>query len=185
MYILGIEMSASENEEWFEITQDLWLDPKAFPKKLKLCSDASVPQPVIDELTTASIPILTAYDDKVSTHSDKSILAWSKRKKRVLLTMDRDFWNDRKFPLQIVHGLIFIDVSPNNIDDALKVFGLIYGTFASSYSIDWWQNMMARALPENYFLKMRTWEGMKSEYEIRLMDGILYAREIPQVDIIE
>jgi len=167
----------NEDNDWFEITEDLWLDPRTSPKKLKLCSDSSIPQPIVSELRSIGIPVVTAYEDGVSSHSDSSILAWAKREKRILLTMDHDFWDDRKFPLQTVRGLIFIDVSPEDINSALKAFGLIYGTFASSYSLEWWQNMKARATTQFYLLKMRSWEGKVVQYEIKLEGGITYARE--------
>jgi hypothetical protein len=167
-----------DEDEWFEISEDLWLDPNRKPKKLKLCSDASVPQPIIDELRDAGIPVLTVYEADVATHADETILAWSRRNNRVLLTMDRDFWNGQKFPLHTVPGLIFLDVPPEDIDGALETFGLIYGTFASSYSLDWWESMKARATPSGYFLKMRNWEGRILQYEIKLEEGILFAREL-------
>ena len=169
-----------EQGEWFEISEDLWRDPKTQPKKLKLCADASVPQPFVEELKRAGIPIRTASEDDLVSHSDNDILAWAKRSKRVLVTLDRDFWNDSKFALQSVPGVIFVDVAPDDIDGALRSFGLVYGTFAISYSLDWWEGMMARATPEGYVLKMRTWEGRVSRYAIKLAAGKVFARELTQ-----
>jgi hypothetical protein len=31
------------DDEWFEVGNDLWLDPKTKPKKLKLFADAQIP----------------------------------------------------------------------------------------------------------------------------------------------
>lgn len=165
-----------EEGEWFEISEDLWHPPQ--PKKLKLCADASVPQPFVEELREADIPIRTASEDNLASRSDNDILAWAQRSKRVLITLDRDFWNDRKFPLRSVPGVIFVDVAPDDIDAALQAFGLLYGTFASSYPLDWWRRMKARATPEGYVLKMRTWEGRVARYAIKLKAGKLLAREL-------
>ena len=168
----------TDNNDWFEISDELWLDPKSHPKRLKLFIDANIPQLVIDELKGAGIPIITALEEHIEAREDKSILGWVKKSKRVLLTLDRDFWDDQKFPMQDVPGVIFVDVPPNNTDLILQAFGLIYGTFASSYSLDWWQNMKARATPSCYYLKTRNWEGRIAKYEIRLKGGKLLAREL-------
>lgn len=167
-----------DSSEWFEISDDLWLDPKFVPKKLKLCADANIPRPIIEEIRQAGIPIRTATEDKAATHSDESILAWVRRCKRVLLTLDRDFWDDKKFPLQSVPGIIFIDVAPNDFAAILRSFGLIFGTFANSYPLDWWEQMKARVLPEGYVLKMRNWDGRTVEYAIKLKSGRIFAREL-------
>ena len=167
-----------EDDDWFEISEDLWRDVHTQPKKFKLCADANIPQAFVDELRRAGILIRTASEDRVVTCSDDDILAWAKRSKRVLVTLDRDFWDDRKFPLQSVSGVVFLDVLPKNIDAALKAFDLIYGTFASSYSLDRWEGMKARATPEGYVLKIRTWEGRISQYSIKLKSGKLIAREL-------
>lgn len=172
-------MSAEANEdEWFDISEDMWVEPNTTPRKLKLCSDASVPQPIIDELRNAGLSVLTAYECNVATHADEAILAWSRRNGRVLLTMDRDFWDDRKFPLQVVPGVIFLDVPPDSVDEAMSAFGLMYGTFARTYSLEYWWGKKARVTPSRYFLKMRMPEGDVMHYEVKLEAGGLLARQL-------
>jgi len=170
--------SFDDGDDWFEISEDLWRDPRARPKKLKLCADASVPQQFVDEVRQANIPVRIASEDGLSNRPDAEILAWANRAGRVLITFDQDFWDDRKFPLQNVKGLIFVDASPSKIDDALMAFGLVYGPFASSYSLEWWEGMKVRAKREGFILKMRTWEGKMTQYAIKLVGGRLYAREL-------
>ena len=169
-----------EESAWFEISEEVWRDPQTQPKKLKLCADASVPQPFVEKLREAGIPVRMASEDGLASHSDNDILAWARRSKRVLLTLDRDFWNDRKFPLQRVPGVIFVDVAPNDIDAALRSFDLVYDTFARSYPLDGWEGMKARATPEGYVLKLRDWEGHVARYAIKLKAGRLLARELTQ-----
>jgi len=167
-----------EEGDWFDISDELWLDPQIQPKKLKLCTDANIPLEVVEEIRQAGIPVRTAYEDKIATHSDKAILAWAKRSKRILLTLDRHFWDDKRFPLQNVPGIIFIDVPPDNVDNILKSFGLIYGTFACSYHLDWWEGTKARAIPDGYVLRFWNWKGRTVEYAVKLKSGILLAREL-------
>ncbi|HLG30998.1 MAG TPA: DUF5615 family PIN-like protein [Candidatus Brocadiales bacterium] len=169
-----------EQDDWFEIT-NIWLevDPRPKTKKLKLCADASVPRSFVEALKDLyKIPVITAIESNIVTHEDNSILAWSKRNKRVLLTMDRDFWDDKKFPLQNIPGVIFIDVPPSDVDDGLEAFALIYRTLAISFPLDRWPNKKARVTPSKYLLKMRTQEGHLLQYEIKLVAGKLLTREL-------
>ncbi len=168
----------SDGKDWFEVSDDLWLESGIQPKKVKLCADASVPQEFVDEVREAGIPVRTAFEERLNKRSDEEILAWTKREGRVLVTLDRDFWDDRKFPLRKSPGIIFVDVSSEKVGDALSAFGLVYGTFAASYSLDWWGEIKVRAAKEGYVLRMRTWEGRVVEYAFKLIRGQLMAKEL-------
>jgi len=165
--------------DWFEVTETDWLPPLTPSKKLKLYADASVPVPIIKELRGAKIPIESALEEGLSTHDDRTIMGAAKRQGKVLLTMDANFWDDRKFPLHQAHGIIFVDVSPSDIEGILAALGLLYGCFAQRYPLDWWQAMKARATPRGFTLKIHNWEGHNQEYQFRLTsDKGLVAREV-------
>ena len=160
-------------DDWFEISDLIpsLVQPKP-SKKLKLCADASVPREFIDEVRQADIPVETAFEAGLATHDDSDILVWAKRSNRVLITLDRDFWNDRKFPVQNVLGVIFVDVSPDKVNDALRAFGLVYGTFAASYPLDWWIGIKVRATTKGYVMKIHNWEGRVVQYAMKLVIGL-------------
>lgn len=61
----------------------------------------------------------------VANRDDPAVLGVAKKEGKVLLTLDADFWNDRKYPLHQVHGIIFVDVPPDDIDSILRSLGLI------------------------------------------------------------
>jgi len=144
---------------WFEVSETDWLPPLTPTKKLKLYADASVPVPIIKELRGAKIPVQSALEEGLSNLDDQAIIATAKKQGKVLLTMDADFWDDREFPLHQAHGIIFVDVSPSDIEGILAAVGLLYRCFAERYPLDWWQGMKARATPESFVLKIHTWEG--------------------------
>lgn len=165
--------------DWFEVAETDWLPPLTASKKLKLYADASVPLPIIKELRGAKIPIQSALEEGLSTDDDWTIMGAAKRQGKVLLTTDADFWDDRKFPLHQAHGIIFVDVSPSDIEGILAALGLLYGCFAQRYPLDWWQAMKARATPQGFTLKIHNWEGHNQEYQFRLTsDKRLVAREV-------
>lgn len=164
-----------ENEEWFELLEDLLREPGTKPRKLKICADANVPKRLVDEIRRAGVPVQTALESQVSTKSDTSILAWTRSEERVLLTLDRDFWDDRKFPLHKSPGVLLIDVSPARVEDALEAFWLIFETFARY--IGNWNEMKIRASQNGYYLKGIAWDGGIMHYEIKIINGRVMVRE--------
>lgn len=154
------------------------MPPVTPTKKLKLYADASVPLPIIEELRGAKIPVKSALEEDLRKRDDWTIVQAAKKQGRVLLTLDADFWDDRKYPLHRVHGIVFVDVSPSDISGILAALGLFYGCFAQRYPLDWWRAMKARATPQVFNIKVHTWEGRNQQYEFRLTsDKRFMARE--------
>jgi len=168
----------NDSDEWFEIAEDLWRDPRTKPKALKLCADANVPRRFVEELRAVKIPVCTASEEGLNGRADSDILAWAKRRRRVLVTLDRHFWDDKAFPLQEVPGVIWLDVVSGSVEDALAAFGLVYGIFGRSYSLDWWGGTKVRSTTRSFILKMRNWEGRALQYEVRAVGSRAYAREL-------
>lgn len=169
-------MDMNEEDNWFEITVDLFLDPGAEAKKLRLYADVNVPKQMIEDIREESIPIITAVEDGFSSHSDNTIVSRARKLERVLLTFDNDFWNDNKFPLQKIPGIILIDIPSSRISDALKSFWLVYETFAR-FQGNWYQ-MKIRALDNRYFMKGVSWDGDLIRYEVKQEKGVVLAREV-------
>jgi hypothetical protein len=97
----------------------------------------------------------------------------------VLVTLDHGFWDDRKYPLQNVRrGIIFIDERADQHERILRAFGLVYGSFAKSYPLDWWNQMKVKGKVGEFLIKMRTWEGKVAKYKMRLEKGYLVAKEL-------
>lgn len=129
-------MNESHEHEWHEFP---WTEVSAVPqgphKQLKLYADANILKPIIDELRAAGLVVYSVTEAGLGSHPDKSILQRARRASHVLLTMDRDFWDDRKHPLQKSPGIIFIDVAPGKLDKAIEGLAKFYRLFANAYSI--------------------------------------------------
>jgi len=164
-------------DEWFEHTEDLWRQPKELRSRLKLLADENVPQSLIVELKSARISVKTAAETNLCGLSDEKIFDYAKKTGMVLLSLDADFWSDRRFPLQQGGGVIWLNVDDNDVQGALRAFGLIYGTFAKSFGGNWSRGLKARACPDRFFLKMISSAGCKVIYELRLKRRCLVARE--------
>ena len=168
-----------EPSDWFDINESDWLPPTKSTKKLKLYADASVPFPIIKELRDAKIPVKAAVEDGFSSRGDPAIINAARKRGRVLLTLDGDFWDDKKFPLHQAHGVVFVDVPPHDIKGILDAIGLLCVCFAKNYPLNWWRSMKAKCTAHNFTLKIHTWEGRNVSYELKLSgSGQLLAKEL-------
>jgi Domain of unknown function (DUF5615) len=167
----------AEDSEWFEISESDWLEPGLPRKELKLLADAQVPEPVVIEIRSATIKIST-LSVAMRRQPDVNVLQLAQRQGRVLLTLDADFWDDRKHPLQgLAGGIIYVAEPPDQHDRILRAFGLVYGCFAKNYPLDWWGQMKIRAVVGEFSIKHRTWEGKVATDKMRLRKGFLEAKE--------
>lgn len=109
---------------------------------------------------------------------DTDILALAEKQEKVLLTLDKDFWDDRKHPLHTLKtGIIYIAESPAFHDRILRAFGIVYGCFAKSYPLDWWSQIKVRGILGSFELKICNWEGRTVGYQMTLKSGRLLVRE--------
>jgi hypothetical protein len=164
------------DDDWFEVSDRDWL-PTFKPKQLRLLADAQVPEPVVSEIASAGISI-KRLSLQAGRSGDPTVLQLAERSGRVLLTLDQDFWNDRAYPLQAVQrGIIFVAEPPDEQDRVLRAFGLVYGCFAKSYPLDWWNHMKVRAVLGEFEIKTRTWQGKVAKYRMKLRGGYVVAKE--------
>ena len=62
-------MSSIEDDEWLEITEDLFREPGTLPTKIKLYADANVSKQLVDAIRQADVSIHTVYEDRINTQA--------------------------------------------------------------------------------------------------------------------
>jgi predicted nuclease of predicted toxin-antitoxin system len=92
-------------QEWHEFQDEGVQMPPGPRKKLTLLADACVPKLLVDELRAFGLTIRTAAEMGIAGHPDENVCTLAARLGWVILTMDRDFWDDRKHPLQKCPGI--------------------------------------------------------------------------------
>jgi hypothetical protein len=84
---------------WFALSADLWLEQGEIPRKVRLVADTNFPAGLVEALEKAKLSIATARSLGLERLADGALLAQAMARGRVLITLDRDFWCDEKFPL--------------------------------------------------------------------------------------
>ena len=165
-------------QEWHEFEWDKAPRmPRGPHKKLKLYADINVPQPLVQELRSAGLVVHSARGKGSSRRPDQNIYQEARDQGLVLLTMDRDFWDDRKHPLQTTSGIIFVDLPPDEPEKACDGLARFYALFAKYFPLDWWKGTKARVYGNGFVLRNHTWKGQISEDEFHLREsGKLFTR---------
>jgi predicted nuclease of predicted toxin-antitoxin system len=163
--------------EWSPTDFKLGIEKKA--QKIKLCADANIPKSLVDNIKEMGIPVITVYDAGIETHSDSNVMTWVRKSKRVLITMDDDFWDDKRFPIVNNPGLIFLDFRPSDLSLSIQAFELVYYTFAKFFPSNWWYaHAKVRVMRPGYIIKMTGYLGKIETYAFRLKSGVLMFKQL-------
>lgn len=163
------------DDGWFAITSDIWREPGEILQKLKIIADANFPIQLVRLLRKRKFDVKTAQSLGWDKLSDKHLLQRVSKRGCVLITFDRDFWSDLKFPLHYPGSIIFIDGKDERIGrtegfDLLCAFLLNYG--------GGWSRRKFRATSVSVLMKGISFENKKYVYEMRILRGGVYAREV-------
>lgn len=155
----------------------MWKDPGEKPRKLRLVSDTNFPFALVEALRRRGVEIKTAQELGAANLSDEELLGRVTKDGYLLITMDRDFWSDAKFPLHKAGGIIFIDgkdarISETDGFELLVVFLLSIG--------GGWTWGKFRASSERVHAKIIGVDGKKVVYEIKPFRPLVYAREVTE-----
>jgi predicted nuclease of predicted toxin-antitoxin system len=83
-----------------------------------LCFDENFPQQIIDAAKSGgplrnSFKLLSVFDFNNQGRDDQFQLGFCKAKDFVLVTLDKDFMDDRRFPIQNLPGIIVVAAAKN------------------------------------------------------------------------
>ncbi|MFZ5631941.1 MAG: DUF5615 family PIN-like protein [Bacillota bacterium] len=171
-------MGYSTEKEWKTLQVDKSFKIPTNAKKLRLFADQNIPMPIILDLRSSGLLIDSVVEAGFLHHPDENIYKQAKKRNRILLTMDRDFWSDEKHSLQQTRGIIFLDIPPDQKDKAIEALARFWVSFAKYYPHDWWQGLKARVSVDGFVLKYTAWNGKVSEDEYRVINGQVFTRKI-------
>ena len=101
---------------------------RAFRREAKFYAETSVEQVAVEILHDLGFKVSTSGEVGLSEHDDADHLGYARRENRILLTKDKDFLDDRKFPYQQSPGIVVLDIDPvtqESLADALYVLKVV------------------------------------------------------------
>ena len=151
----------------FRISEDMWKNPHETLPKAKLLADANFPADLTKELKKEKIDIRTAQQLKLERLADDDLLAQAANQRRMLITMDEDFWSERKFPLHRSEAIIFV-ASGGAFNGSDGFYTLVAFLKAVGGG---WNILKIKASADRVFLKMKELSGKVRQYEMKIFRG--------------
>src|SRR5262249_27318453 len=106
-----------------------------FRQKPVLYFDENFPKNVVDALKTNRritryFKIYSVYDFLHQNKDDDFQYSFAKKKRFVLVTLDKEFLNDKKYPIQKIPGIIVVIAGSNQTSRIAQSLGMLIGFLA-------------------------------------------------------
>lgn len=157
----------------------MWREPGEKPLKPRLLADANFPSGLVEVLRKRGIEVRTAQELKVHRFLDEQILQEAAKRGLFLITLDRDFWSDDRFPLQSSGRLVFVDARDERIanTNGFELLVVLLKSWGGGH-----RHGKIRSTASSVYLKFLTVAGRPAVYEFKAIRPYLYAREYQGFD---
>jgi predicted nuclease of predicted toxin-antitoxin system len=169
-----IRSDARFEDGWFEVSEDLWQEPGKKPERLRLLADANFPRGLVERIRKPGIEVKTAQELRIHRLPDEQILQEAANRGFYLITLDRDFWSDERFPLRSSGRLVFVDARDEHIAETngFKLLLVLLKSWGGGHG-----HGKIRATTESVYLKFLNDRGKQAAYEFKAIRPYIYARE--------
>ncbi len=101
-------------------------DTRKTEGKVRCYADHNVDYSIIEALRMKKYDVESAKDIRADNQPDNFHFRRAFQTKRVLITLDKDFLNNDKFPLHQTRGIIILNVDTSNIAHLARAVEIIY-----------------------------------------------------------
>lgn len=156
--------------EWLLLTGLPGFTPEVQHGHIHFCVDHDVNSEVVRDLReNLGMNLECARDNGLDGKDDDAIMAWVRKRGRVLLTSNHhDFCNEQKHKTHESPGVIAIGL-PNDgahVPETLWMLDLLFVQLANHVPRDWWARTKIRIYASHFELTMHR-NGRISRYELR------------------
>ena len=137
--------------------------------KPRFYADENFPNFATTVLLRRGANVLTVQDAKRERHPDENHSAEALRLHRVLITCDRDYLDERRFPLIHCPAIVVCDFGRNTADEILDTFDCLGGIFRAPQFYDKWSKIDAKR--ESWTEYSRVLDGTTSRHRYRVHRG--------------
>lgn len=140
-------------------------------KKLRFYTDADVPTQAVEILREQRFNVLTAEEAGRKRHSDENHVAEARKQGRILITRDRDYMNERRFPLHKCPTIVVCNFGSGMHDQILSTFDCLAMIATMPDFYDEWVKIDAN--PSEWTETMRLGDGTTARNRHRFYQGEL------------
>ena len=150
--------------------QQVW-DYSKRKAKARFYADENFPEQAIGLLRTMGAKVQTHHHARLSGHPDQDQLAYAREKGLVLVTCDRDFLDERRYPLIHCPAIFVFDFGSGSLKELKQAFSCLAGVFRTAQFFDKWCKVDAKR--DCWTEHFRHLDGTTSKQRLRLLKGKL------------
>lgn len=147
------------------------LDYRRRKAKPKFYADENFPNGAARLLRKMGARLLTAQEAGLTKHPDENHAAYALRRGYVLLTCDRDYLNERRFPLIHCPAIVVFGFGSGSIEQIRDAFTCLKTMFGSPQFFDKWIKIDAKRTSWTEYA--RHLDGTTSRSRYRVFQGRL------------
>jgi predicted nuclease of predicted toxin-antitoxin system len=120
------------------------LDYRARGAKARFYADENFPSVAVSMLRKMGARVRTAREAGLTGHSDENHVAYALREGLILLSRDRDFLNEKRFPLICCPAIFVFDFGSGTAAEMKHAFRSLACVFSTPQFFDKWWKIDAR-----------------------------------------
>jgi predicted nuclease of predicted toxin-antitoxin system len=148
------------------------IDYLARRAKARFYSDENFPAQAVHLLRQIGAKVKTAQEAGLISHPDENQLAYARRNGLIFLTCDRDFLDNRRFPLIHCPAIFVLDFGSGSAREMRQTFRCLSGALQMPQFFDKWWKVDAKR--DGWTELVRYQDGSTSRHRMRLFRGKLY-----------
>jgi predicted nuclease of predicted toxin-antitoxin system len=139
--------------------------------KARFYADENFPERAISLLRSMGAKVQTHYHAGLSGHPDQDQLAHALRNGLALVTCDRDFLDERRYPLVHCPAIFVFDFGSGSVDEMKQAFNCLAAVLRTPQFYDKWCKVDAKR--DCWTELFRHLDGTTSRKRLRLWQGRL------------
>jgi predicted nuclease of predicted toxin-antitoxin system len=147
------------------------LDFMALRAKARFYADENFPRQAVELLREAGARVRTAQEVGLGGHPDEKHIAYALKKVLVLLTCDRDFLDERRYPIIHCPAIFVFDFGSGSASEMKQAFRCLDGVFRAPQFYDKWWKVDAKR--DSWIELVRHQDGSTSRNRRRLWGGTI------------
>ena len=135
--------------------------------KPRFYADENFSAQAIAVLRQLGADVMTVHDARRRGHPDENHAAEALRLHRILITCDRDYLDERRFPLMHCPAIVVCDFGGGTVADIRKTFNCLSGIFPAPQFYDKWTKIDARRDSWTEYVRHLDGTTSRSRYRFR------------------
>lgn len=137
--------------------------------KPKFYADENLPIAIVKRLRGMGVQVLTAHQVGLSGHPDENHTALALRHGYILLTCDRDYLDEGRFPLIHCPAIVVFDFGSGSLGEVQGAFIYLHRMFRLPQFFDKWAKVHAK--PDSWIEYKRYLDGTTARLRLRVHWG--------------